>query len=252
MRIFFSEHNKDYSTYTFDYAVYAEMEDPADLPEIYRRGFLPYSNDPDDHREIFYLARSLRVDLAGFSDSSENRRVDRKLDPVGLKLTLNERNSFPADDPGFRHMCLEYAGKRFAGKAMTGERFDYILDRRVLTHIFTFTDPGDRPRGYVFAMIREHVLHYWFSFFDHHILKDLPIGKWMMWRIIRWAAGGGLEQVYLGTCYGEKSLYKVRDFKSLSFFDGSGWNPDMPLLKRWCKADDQLLPADRFKLENIK
>jgi GNAT superfamily N-acetyltransferase len=248
MRVFFSEHNKDYTSYTFDYAVYAEMEQSSDLPKIYQGGFLPYSNDLEDAREIFYLARSLRVDLDGFEDSSENRRVNRKLEPLNLQLSLTAKNNFDLDQPDFRNLCLDYARERFTGNAMTPIRFDYILQRRVLSHIFKFTDPNGRSIGYVFTLIADNILHYWFAFFDHRIMENLPIGKWLMWRTIRWARDEGLEQVYLGTCYGEKSLYKVRDFKSLAFFDGAGWNRDITVLKNWCKSDDSPLKVDRFKL----
>jgi len=48
------------------------------------------------------------------------------------------------------------------------------------------------------------------------------------------------------TIYGEKSLYKVRDFKGLSFWDGNTWNQDTKLLKSKCKTDAQP-KADDFK-----
>jgi arginine-tRNA-protein transferase len=68
----------------------------------------------------------------------------------------------------------------------------------------------------------------------------------MMFSVIKWAADNNLEHVYLGTCYGEKSLYKVRDFKGLRFFDGNKWNDDMKLLKRKCKSDKSFV-GDVFK-----
>ena len=78
-------------------------------------------------------------------------------------------------------------------------------------------------------------------------MQKLPLGKWMMWRVIQWAQDNGLQKVYLGTCYGEKSLYKVRDFKGLSFFDGAGWSEDVKLLKQLCKTDADEMSTDRFK-----
>ena len=68
----------------------------------------------------------------------------------------------------------------------------------------------------------------------------------MMFNVILWASKNDLKYVYLGTCYGEKSLYKVRDFKGLSFFDGNQWNNDMKLLKQKCKSD-QNFSTDYFK-----
>ena len=46
-----------------------------------------------------------------------------------------------------------------------------------------------------------------------------------------------MKYVYLGTCYGEKALYKVRDFKGIEFFDGSKWNNQINILKEMCKKD---------------
>ena len=77
MKIFRSESFVDYKTYTFNYATYCIKEDQSELPEIYAQGFLPYSNNINLQEETYYLARSLRVDLSAFKESSENRRVVR-------------------------------------------------------------------------------------------------------------------------------------------------------------------------------
>ena len=248
MKIFFSEHNRDYSTYTFSYAVYALMEKPEDFPLIYDMGFLPYSNDLKEFREIFYLARSLRVDTSQFTDSSENRRVDRKLAPLGIRVELKHVQDLDLADPAFRKFCLDYAETRFSGHAMPPERFDYILSRKILTHVLTFSKEDGTTAGYVFCLLAGGMLHYWFSFFDAELMENFPLGKWMMWKTIQWAREREIKHVYLGTCYGERSLYKVRDFKGLRFFDGIEWNKDMELLKKWCRTDHLDLPADRFKL----
>jgi arginyl-tRNA--protein-N-Asp/Glu arginylyltransferase len=249
MKIFFSEHNKDYSSYTFDYAVYALMDVQNELPSIYAQGFLPYSNDLSETREIFYLSRSLRVNLDEFTDSSENRRVQKKLTELDLQLQVTKKEDFDLNDKHFRQLCLSYASSRFSGQAMTEERFEHILQRKVLTDIFTFSNAAGTPVAYIFTLIESGTLHYWFSFFDERYLENYPIGKWLMWRAIDWAKQAGLEYVYLGTCYGEKALYKVRDFKALRFWDGSVWNRDIKLLKLWCKTDEEKLSADRFKLK---
>jgi len=248
MKIFYSEHIKDYSSYTFSYAVYALMETREELPRIYDMGFLPYSNDITEAGEIFYLARSLRVNLPEFRDSSENRRVDQKLSELALTLELCEAAKFNFKDSEFRKRCLEHAGSRFTGNAINETRFDYILSRKVLSHVFRFFHEG-REIANILCLIENDILHYWFAFFDIRYLGDYPIGKWLMWRVIKWAKENGMYRVYLGTCYGEKALYKVRDFKALSFFDGQEWNHDIKKLKNWCKTDEKLLHADRYKLK---
>jgi len=68
-----------------------------------------------------------------------------------------------------------------------------------------------------------------------------------MFSLIDWAKTQGLKEVYLGTCYGEKAMYKMRDFKGLSYFDGNKWQSDMKVLKAKCKQDHNFV-ADAFKL----
>ena len=46
------------------------------------------------------------------------------------------------------------------------------------------------------------------------------------------------KYIYLGTCYGKKALYKVRDFKGIEFFDGSKWNNKINILKEMCYNDN--------------
>ena len=69
------------------------------------------------------------------------------------------------------------------------------------------------------------------------IISHAPIGKFMMEHIIHLAKKKNKEFVYLGTCYGEESLYKVRDFKGIEFFDGNSWENDIEKLKLLCKSD---------------
>jgi arginine-tRNA-protein transferase len=130
-------------------------------------------------------------------------------------------------------------------------RLNYIFGRQNGTHFFKFNDKEGKLIGYVLTGIHGGLLHYWFSYFDTSIMMQYPVGKWMMWKLICWAKENGLEHVYLGTCYGEKALYKVRDFNAVSFFDGEGWNPELEELKKRCKNDLNTLEMDRFKLNRI-
>ncbi len=251
MRIFFSEHNNNYVNYTFDYAVYAEAGSPEEIPGIFDGGFLPYSNDVHLSKEIFYLCRSVRVDTALFKSGSENKRVDRKLEPLGIRLEVIEKKDFNFQDEAFRSFCLRYADQRYSAKTMDPVRLNYIFERQNGTHLFRFTDRDEQLLGYVLTGIHGNLLHYWFSYFDTGIMEQYPVGKWMMWKLICWAKDNGLDHVYLGTCYGEKALYKVRDFNAVSFFDGESWNTDINELKSRCKNDHLQLETDRFKLSRI-
>ena len=245
MKTFFSEYQTDYPSYTFSYAVYAIKEAAAEIPEIYQRGFLPYTGDLSLAEDHFYLARSLRVDLARFNTSSENRRVDRKIQPLAVDMQVIDRTDFDTHDATFTSFCQAYAEERFAGGSMNTERLEYVLSRELISHVFYF-GTADQTFGYVLAVVADGMLHYWFSFYDTDYIKQ-SLGKWMMWRVIDWAQQQGLAYAYIGTCYREKSLYKVRDHRGAEFFDGRGWNRDTDFLKELCRSDDTPRTQDLFK-----
>lgn len=251
MKIFFSESQPDYSTYTFNYAIYCLMEDTTELPVIYAKGFLPYTGNPALKREVFYLARSLRVELNRFADTSENRRVNRKVEPLNIKVECFPKSEFDFQNQDFLDFCTNYAADRFHDGNMSKERLMYVLNRQCGSHIFQFTSEG-KILGYVWAGLFANSLQYWYAFFDTDYLQSHSLGKWMMWRTIQWAKANDLEYVYLGTCYGHHAMYKVRDHKGLAFFDGNSWNQDMKLLKRLCKTDGDGHGMDAFKRLEIQ
>jgi len=246
MKIFFSEYQSDYTTYTFGYTAYCIKEPNDSFSAIYEKGFLPFTGEQRIQATIFYMARSLRVDLSRFENSSENRRINRKVAELDLAFTIFRKEDFDIKDASFRKICLDYAAARFVGNEMTENRFDYVLSRETTTHILEYTLDG-KPFGYIFACIDHEMLHYWFAFFDTKLMASHSIGKWMMWSAIDWAKRQNLKYVYLGTAYNKKSLYKIRDFKGSEFFDGSHWNTQMSELKTLCKTDDQPRNIDRFK-----
>ncbi len=246
MKIIFSECTPDYSSYTFPYGIYCIQEEADPVSEIYNRGFLPYSADPNLRHQIFYLSRSLRIDLDRFTDSSENRRVDRKISPLDIEMNHHQKHFVLSSDRNFSGFASDYAKQRIGSEYLDEDRLRYILNLDIGNTVFAFTADG-RPVGYVLGCQSEHVLHYWFAFFDTALMRSHSLGKWMMWKVATWAKSQDFHYLYLGTCYGEKSLYKVRDHKGLEFFDGSGWNDDINLLKHWCKSDISTESQDRLK-----
>ncbi len=249
MKIFKSEYSNNYSNYTFSYATYAIKENDNDTTAIYLNGFLPYTGKTDIKYPVFYLARSLRIDLSNFIDSSENRRVNRKLNGIIPKIEKYNINDFDTTNKDFIDFCMDYAKQRFSEKAMDQKRFEYILNTGIATDIFKFINPvNNHVIGYVLAIVNQEIFHYWFSFFDIEYMKNFPLGKWMMWKMIKWSQKNNLKYIFLGTGYGTKSLYKIRDFKGLEFFDGNIWNSDIKYLKGLCKSDENIKNSDLFKL----
>ncbi len=243
MKIFYSESFVDYSSYTFNYAKYCIKESQSEIPGIYNKGFLPYSNNVHLQHETYYFARSLRVNIKNFKESSENRRVNKKIAELNPSFKLTPIANFDISNKEFLSFCLDYGKKRFS-EGLNAERLNYIVQSESVSHIFEF-EIQNKNVGYVIAIIEKGTLHYWFSFFDM-AYQSFSLGKFMMFSVIKWASENNYDFVYLGTCYGEKSLYKVRDFKGLDFFDGNQWNSDMKFLKIKCKMDHEFT-MDDFK-----
>jgi len=251
MHIFYSEYLKNYSTYTFGYAIYAVLNEKDSLTDAYNKGFLPFTGpsayEKKSRSEIYYLARSLRIDLNSFSASSENRRILRKAEPFPMTISYDEKSAI-IHDRSFQSFCMKYATERFRGGELDEQRWSYILERACGTHIFTFTGDDGKVLGYVLAGIDEKSVHYWYSFFDTDFMDNFPLGKYMMYKIIEWAKQENKSHIYLGTCYGNHSLYKVRDFKAVEYFEGDGWSNDVKRLKELCKSDDENRDRDLFKV----
>ena len=97
MKLLFSEQNSDYEHYQFPYAIWAVPE-PGETPsDIFNAGFLPSSRDLDR----FYLCRQVRVNLAKFKPSSENRRILRKGKGIGVELVPREKFDYTPEQRQF-------------------------------------------------------------------------------------------------------------------------------------------------------
>lgn len=249
MKIVLSEFINQYQTYSFGYCLYAAPEQASEIPDVYQQGFLPYSADNTLAASVFYLARSLKVDVHEFSDTSENRRVDRKIAPFNIKMEVHDRQSFLLT-PEVLEFCNAYTDERFAHQAMPETRLNYVLNH-ALGNCFVTFHLKEKLIGLVYGVTYADMFHYWFSFYDTEFLGQAPIGKWMMWKTIHWAQETGKKSVYLGTCYGPSALYKVRDFKGLAFFDGLGWNKDLQDLKTRCYGDETVPAKDYLKAHQV-
>lgn len=249
MKIFLSEYRHDYNTYTFGYTIYCVYEYRSELDEIYTKGFLPYTGDLGLKYDLFYKSRGIRIRLSDFRDSSENRRVNRKMEPLGITYEMIPVESYAAMDQ-FAEFARKYSEERIGEDKMPLQRINYILGRKYLTHILPFTS-GGLIVGYVLAVVTDRHFHYWFSFYDTRYLdQNKPLGKWLMWKCIHIARELGKEYIYLGNGYLEKSLYKTRDFKSVEFYEGNTWSSDVKRLQQLCLSDPVLTDLDAFKLSD--
>jgi arginyl-tRNA--protein-N-Asp/Glu arginylyltransferase len=256
VKLLFSEQKSDYGHYQFPYAVWAVPEAGETPADIFRAGFLPSSR----HLDRFYLCRQVRVNLATFKPSSENRRVLRK--NAGVKATLVPRAQFDYT-PERRRFFKNYADLKFGRDVMTFERLDGLFASPIISHLLVFTDAahgGEVGAATLYVQGRE-MAYYYYAFYDmKYHARNLGMG--MMTTAVALFAEGGCAHLYLGTCYSQNALYKTQ-FAGVEFFNGFRWSSDLDELKFMLERDQKndhhhLLETEEFReqfyggsLENI-
>lgn len=227
MKFIFSEYKADYSKYHFPYQVYLQKEASDDLDKIYSMGFLSSRITPD----LFYLARSVRVDLSKFEPTSENRRIMRKTEYLSFKVV--PLSSFKYD------YSIGKLGKEFyknKAKGLGTLAIKNLFEKSSLTHVIVGQDKRSNLStiGYCPVLMTGEILHYAYPFYElKYIKEDLGLG--MMLQVINYAKENGLKYVYLGTCYSESAFYKLQ-FTGTEYFTGFNWSSDTAGLKELVRS----------------
>ena len=233
MKLVFSETCSDYSRYIYPYVIWALPEAGERPADFFRRGFLPASPQLDR----YYLCRNLRVPLANYQPSSENRRILRK--GAGIVAELIPRAAFDYTDAR-RQAWKAYADQRFGEEVMSFARLDSLMSSPVISHLLLFTDTvSGREVGTALLFLEEPaVAYYYYAFYDlAHFSRNL--GMYMMTHAAGFFAERGVEYLHLGTCYSTRALYKTQ-FAGLEFCNGFRWSSNLAELKFLVLRDTQL------------
>ena len=234
MRLLFSECKSDYAHYVFPYAVWA-IPEPGERPsQIFEQGFLPSTHNLDR----YYLCRQIRIRLAAFAPSSENRRIFRKFE--GIDCTLVPRAEFDFT-PRKRDFFKQYADIKFGKNIMTYKRLDSLLNSQIISHILVFHDSvTGADVGYVTMFLEPNELaYYYYSFYDLNYYRR-NLGMYMMTSAVDYFAGLKYHYLYLGTCYSRNALYKTQ-FSGFEFSNGFRWSNDLKELKYILKRDQDVM-----------
>ena len=245
MKLLFSEQNSDYEHYQFPYAIWAVPETGEAPSDIFNAGFLPSSRQLDR----FYLCRQIRVDLAKFKPSSENRRILRKGADIAAKLAPRGEFDYTA---ARREFFKTYADIKFGKDVMTFERLDALFDAPIISHLLVFTDSetGKEVGVATLYLEGEALAFYYYAFYDlNYYARNL--GMFMMTSAAALFAGRGVKHLYLGTCYSRTALYKTQ-FAGAEFFNGFRWSDDLDELKFIIRRDKKeltrhLLETDEYR-----
>jgi len=232
MRLFTSEFGHSYENYSFGYCNYAEREAGDKLFEIYQEGFLPYSANLNV-KNVFYMARSARVNLKKFSLNSENRRIAKRFDGKFEKEII-PFSKFDKKSENFISFCTEYFAVRHGKNVMPTQRLLFLLNFGLISDVVVYKD-GGIPKAYVFLVSDRDMTHFWFSFYDISLVYQ-SLGMYLMIDMAREAEKMGKKYLYLGTVYAEKALYKT-NFDNLEYWTGHEWSRDIKKLKLRSRTD---------------
>jgi len=240
MKLFFSEFKPNYQKYHFPYQVWL-LKEPADQVEkIYENGFLPIRSI----KNVYYLSRSLRVDLSKFKLSSENRRILRKTQNFESDLIpLTEFNYTPK----VQKFCKDYMVSRFGKSSLTAAGIRSIFKSGIYNYVFVFKERlTEKEIGYAVCFLSSNIVQYAHSFYDLAYFRQ-SLGARMILEAVNWAKESNKKYIYLGTCYDKSALYKV-EFEGVEFFDGFKWSDDQKELKYLIERENQeyLLKDKKF------
>jgi hypothetical protein len=230
MKLVFSETRSDYRRYLYPYVIWALPEAGERPADFFERGFLPGSPQLDR----YYLCRNLRLPLAGWRPTSENRRILRK--GAGWSVQLIPRPAFDFS-PARRMAWKAFADERFGEDVMSFPRLDGLMAGPVISHLLHFTEPGTgRELGTALLFLDEPaVAYYYYAFYDR-TQRDRNLGMFMMTRAVEFFAARGVAHLHLGTCYSERARYKTQ-FTGIEFFNGFRWSTDLAELKFMIRRD---------------
>jgi len=245
MILLFSEQKSNYDRYQFPYAIWAVPE-PGETPaQLFDAGFLPSSRNLDR----FYLCRQVRVNLAAFEPSSENRRILRKGGGIDVKLVPRAEFDYT---PARRQFFKTYADIKFGKDVMSVERLDALFASPVISHLLVFTDIEKKTEVGVATLFLEgrELAYYYYAFYDlNYYARNL--GMFMMTSAVEYFSERRSRRLYLGTCYSRNALYKTQ-FAGAEFFNGFCWSENMAELKYILRRDagettEHLLEAEDYR-----
>lgn len=175
---------------------------------------------------VMNQTRSVRIDLAQFTLSSENRRILKKTEDV-----LLEKHALPYSD---YHWSIGKLGKDFYTEKFGDGTFSANKIKELLTStesnfntLLIYKTP--EPTGYAICAETNEIIHYSYPFYD---LEKGPknMGMGMMLKAILYAQKSGKKYIYLGSAQRPTDVYKLQ-FAGLEWFDGEKWNTDPNGLK---------------------
>ena len=171
--------------------------------------------------------RSVRVNLAKFKLSSENRRILRKNENLKFEIIALPHPNYEWTIHKLGH---DFYSKKFGNKTFSANKIKELLTDKNKSNfnlLLSFSKP--KPIGFAICFQTKNILHYSYPFYD--LESEMPnIGIAMMTEAIIWAQENNKKYAYLGSAKDAKALYKFQ-FNGVEWFDGKKWDNDIEKLK---------------------
>jgi len=226
---------------SFNRQVISEFSDVT-IETMYQRGYV----FTRVNQGIMDQTRSVRINLADFELSSENRRILRKMSELKIK-----RRELPLDDYHWSlgKMAKDFYDAKFGDNTFSANKAKELLSSKKsnFNYLYSYAEIAEPIRcgihgmidtipkntktlGYAIVRETDQLVHYSYPFYDlEHAPKSMGMG--MMLLAILNAKVGGKAFIYLGSAQRQSDTYKLQ-FKGLEWFDGKGWSRDLILLKK--------------------
>lgn len=226
--------------------------------DLYAQGYL--FGRP--HKGYMYQTRSVRIDLSKFEMNSENRRVLRKAEQVGMKIESLPMKSYHWK---IAKLAKDFYDTKFGRGVFSANKIKEMLssaDTSNFNMLLSFHEVHEPPLciahgtnppikmsdvkiqettalGYVICYTNDDILHYSYPFYirdNSSSPLSLPasLGMPMMLKAIQFAQDTHKKYIYLGSALRPTDTYKLQ-FKGLEWFDGEKWCVDTDKLKKELK-----------------
>lgn len=176
---------------------------------------------------VMHQTRSVRIDLAKFHLTSENRRILKK----GADIVL-EKKTLPLSDYSWTigKTAKDFYDAKAEPGTFTANKIKELVSLPDNFNMLLSYSMKQEKLGYAICYGTTDLLHYSYPFYD---LEKSPrdMGLVMMIKAVKDANETGRRYVYLGSLQRPTDTYKLQ-FESIEWFDGKAWKTDLEEVKK--------------------